>query len=53
MTSTQWAEFAGLGFAMAVMAWVIYRLTWLVITMLKPEKEGNVNERTDSGHSDN
>jgi hypothetical protein len=27
VTATQWAEFAGLGFALAVLAWVIYRLT--------------------------
>lgn len=27
MSATQWAEFAGLGFALAVLAWVIWRLT--------------------------
>jgi hypothetical protein len=34
VSATQWAEFAGLGFAMAVMAWVIYRLTWTVVRLV-------------------
>ena len=27
MEASQWAEFAGLGFALAVLAWAVYRLT--------------------------
>lgn len=49
MTATQWAEFAGLGFAMAVLAWVIYRLTWAIINLVAPKKEGGSNERAASG----
>ena len=36
MNATQWAEFAGFGFALAVMAWVIYRLTWTVVKLVRP-----------------
>lgn len=35
MTETQWAEFAGLGFALAVLAWVIYRLTGSMVSIFK------------------
>lgn len=58
MTSTQWAEFAGLGFAIAVLAWVIFRLTSSLVSIFKalfPDetmKEVTPDERAAGGGDD-
>lgn len=41
MTATQWAEFAGLGFALAVLAWVIHRLSGVIRDMVLKRRDGN------------
>lgn len=35
MEPTQWAEIAAMGFALAVLAWVIFRLTGSLVNIFK------------------
>lgn len=47
MTDEQWFQVGGMGFALAVMSWVIYRLTWTIVKLVKQDPDAEqVDERS-------
>lgn len=43
MTGQQWTEVGVVGFSMSVLAWVIFRLTQILVRLLHPDSKSDEN----------